>query len=185
MSRKQPQAGDVIHSLGQKKVRRRRPGAEPRPDLLQGQFSLGTLFLLVTIASLGLAYFYYWGTATVEEVGKVQLRVQDDVENFPNNSAAEFVPLAAAVSSLVLAGLLGWLVYVQPVNHGLAIVWLVSCLSVLGLVLFIALPENPLANTSLKDLQWKQVFPIAALALSCTLPVGAIGGWCARNASRG
>jgi hypothetical protein len=185
MSRKNPKAGDLIHTLGQKKERRRRrTGDEPRPDPLKGQFSLGALMLLMTVASLGLTYFYYLGTTTIEEVGKVRERAMHDVEDFPNSSAAEFVPLAAGIVSVSVACLLGSAVFYQPTKRGLAVVWMVTCISVLGLVLFLSLSGRPLANTPLKELKWKQVLPIAGLTLSCTLPLGAIGGWCARVVSR-
>lgn len=184
MPRKQLKAGDLVDALGQKRERRRRAGSEPRPEASKGQFSLAALVLLMTVASLGLAYFHYLGPSTIDEVGKVRDRALHDAEDFPNNSAAEFVPVAAGVLSLLLAGLLGWFVFYQPAKHGLAVVWLVTCLSVLGLVLALSLPGRPLAAIPLKDLKWIQVLPIAVLALSCTLPLGAIGGWYARYVSR-
>jgi hypothetical protein len=183
MPRNQLKAGDLIDALGQKRERRR-AGREPRPEPVKGQFSLAALVLLMTVASVGLAYFHYLGPTTIEEVGKVRNRALHDAQDFPNNSAAEFLPLAAGVLSLLLAGLLGSFVFYQPAKHGLAIVWLVTCLSVLGLVLALSLPGRPLATIPLKDLKWSQVLPIAVLALSCTLPLGAIGGWYARYVSR-
>jgi hypothetical protein len=184
MPRKQLKADDLIDALGQKKERRRRTTSDPRPEACKGQFSMAALVLLMTIASLGLGYYHYLGPTTIDEVSKVRDRALHDAEDFPNNSAAESVPLAAGVLSLLLAVLLGSFVFYQPAKHGLAVVWFVTCLSVLGLVLALSLPGRPLAAIPLKDLQWIQVLPIAVLALSCTLPLGAIGGWYARYVSR-
>ena len=172
MPRKQLKAGDLIDALGQKRERRR-VGREPRPEPFKGQFSLAALVLLMTVASVGLAYFHYLGPTTIDEVARVRDRALHDAQDFPNNSAVEFVPLAAGVVSLILAGLLGSFVFYQPAKHGLTIVWVVTCLQ-LGLVLALSLPGRPLATIPLKDLKWIQFFPIAVLALSCTLPLGAM-----------
>ena len=183
MPRKQPKAGDLVSALGQK-PERRRSGRAPRPDAFKGQFSLAAILLLMTVVSVGLAFAHNFGTATINEVGKVTDRALQDAENFPESSAAEFVPIAAGLLSLSLALLLGAFVFHQRVNHGLAVVWLTTCLGMLGLVLSVSLTTRPLATTPINSLTWMQIVPVAAFALSCALPLGAIGGWYARFVAR-
>lgn len=177
MSLNPEKAKAVLARLGGKIRTRRGPH---RPAVWLGQFSLAALLMLITAASLLFAISRYRGPQVLRHVEE---RTQFGVRAFPNTLASEFVPVVAGCVSLTLGVVAGCMVYCLRPDRGIYVVFLVTCLAVLGLVVAWSLPNPSLAETKLRHLHVEQLIPTSLFALCCLLPLGSAVGWYAKYAS--
>jgi hypothetical protein len=170
----------LFQRLG-KKPSRRQQRDQSRPVFWRGQLSLTAFLLLTTAVAIYVTFF-----RMVLDAALQPLDTSFDESSSPVPAAdaprVELVVAAAIVVGLILALKAGWIVYRAPPKIGTAMVWVLCCGGVLGVIacLFLGLGHRRGLDTNRIRLEF--AMQGALYFVSLVVPLGALVGGYLRSA---